>query len=146
MDTKGLDIYCLYWDADVRKNYYCVSWEQMPEGLSGRYIKDIDFKPTVEIAVEAERAREWAKEHNRGHDKIDATLTAKLIDKEPLTEPEALRMASYFDKHKKDKEEDGFKGGDDGFPNAGRIAWGLWGGDHGMKWSTEIKREILQRQ
>jgi len=41
MDSKkGLNVYCNQWEATVRSNYYCTSWKQMPEGLSGLYGKE----------------------------------------------------------------------------------------------------------
>ena len=52
-------------------------------------------------------------------------------------------MFSFFSRHEVDKEAEGFRAGEDGFPSAGRIAWGLWGGDAGFAWSTRKRKEIL---
>ena len=34
-----------------------------------------------------------------------------------------------------DKEAEGFRRGEEGYPTPGRVAWGLWGGDAGFAWS-----------
>ena len=55
-------------------------------------------------------------------------------------------MFSFFSRHEVDKQAEGFRQGEDGFPSAGRVAWGLWGGDAGFSWSrrkvAEINREL----
>jgi len=55
------------------------------------------------------------------------------------------RMHSYFARHEIDKEAEGFRPGEDGFPSAGRIAWALWGGDAGQVWSGSIVEKEGQR-
>lgn len=47
-------------------------------------------------------------------------------------------MHSYFARHEVDKDADGFRPGEPGFPSAGRIAWALWGGDPGQRWARAI--------
>ena len=44
-------------------------------------------------------------------------------------------MVSYFARHEVDKEAEGFRPGEDGYPSNGRIAWALWGGDPGKTWA-----------
>jgi predicted ATP-dependent serine protease len=48
------------------------------------------------------------------------------------------RMKAYFDRHSVDKDAQGFRQGEPGYPSAGRIAWALWGGDAGYRWSKSI--------
>jgi transcriptional regulator with XRE-family HTH domain len=42
-----------------------------------------------------------------------------------------------------DWKAEGFNAGEDGFPSPGRVAWDLWGGDAGFRWSTS-KRDAMQ--
>jgi hypothetical protein len=51
-------------------------------------------------------------------------------------------MASFFARHEVDKQAEGFRRGEDGFPSAGRIAWALWGGDPGMAWANDRLSQI----
>jgi hypothetical protein len=50
-------------------------------------------------------------------------------------------MVSYFARHEIDKEAEGFRPGENGYPSAGRIAWALWGGDAGRTWANAIIAE-----
>ena len=47
-------------------------------------------------------------------------------------------MYSFFKRHEVDKKAEGFNRGEKGFPTNGKIAWELWSGDPGFKWSTRI--------
>jgi HK97 family phage prohead protease len=44
-------------------------------------------------------------------------------------------MVSYFARHEVDKQAEGFRQGEEGYPSNGRIAWALWGGDSGKTWA-----------
>ena len=54
-------------------------------------------------------------------------------------------MYSFFSRHEVDKQGQGFKVGEEGYPSAGRIAWALWGGDAGFSWSKK-KRAQIERE
>ena len=41
-----------------------------------------------------------------------------------------------------DKEAEGFRAGEKGYPSAGRIAWALWGGDAGQSWARRKAAEL----
>lgn len=53
-----------------------------------------------------------------------------------------MRMHSFFSRHEVDKEAEGFRAGEDGYPSAGRIAWALWGGDAGQTWAKKKRDQI----
>jgi hypothetical protein len=53
-------------------------------------------------------------------------------------------MYSYFSRHEVDKDAEGFGVGEKGYPSAGRIAWGLWGGDSGFTWATSKRNQIVE--
>ena len=44
-------------------------------------------------------------------------------------------MHSFFSRHGVDKEAEGFRPGEDGYPSPGRVAWAAWGGDPGQSWA-----------
>jgi hypothetical protein len=48
------------------------------------------------------------------------------------------RVSSFFARHEVDKQAEGFRPGEDGYPSNGRIAWALWGGDAGKTWADAI--------
>ena len=53
-----------------------------------------------------------------------------------------MRMCSYFARHSIDKNAKNF--GNEDNPSNGYIAWLLWGGDAGEKWSNDIKKQFKQ--
>lgn len=108
-------------------------------------IEDIDTTPTVEMQDEAKRGLEWREEHGRGGTAVGVARANQLVRRDKLSPRTVLRMYSFFARHEVDKQAEGFKRGEDGYPSAGRIAWALWGGDAGQKWST-MKREQIKKE
>ncbi len=106
-----------------------------------RALSDINTKPTQEMANEAEQALEWREEFGRGGTEVGVARARDLKNRVNLSIRTIKRMFSYFSRHEVDKKGKGFYDGDDGFPSAGRIAWGLWGGDSGFDW---VKRKIKE--
>ena len=105
-------------------------------------ISDIDFKPTAGMAVEAQRGLDWRKEFGRGGTNVGSTRASQLIKRENLSPDTVKRMYSFFSRHEVDKQAEGFKQGEKGYPSAGRIAWALWGGDAGFSWSKKKRDQI----
>jgi hypothetical protein len=56
------------------------------------------------------------------------------------------RINSYLSRHEVDKQGEGFKPGEEGFPSAGRIAWALWGGDAAQTWAANIVKRYTQAE
>ena len=54
-------------------------------------------------------------------------------------------MRSFFARHEVDKEAEGFRPGEKGYPSNGRIAWALWGGDAGKRWADAIAEREADR-
>ena len=105
-------------------------------------ISDIDFKPTVGMATEAQRGLDWRKEFGRGGTNVGSTRASQLIKRENLSPDTVKRMYSFFSRHEVDKQAEGFKQGEKGYPSNGRIAWALWGGDAGFSWSKKKRDQI----
>ena len=127
------------YDEEDLKTY---DWDSLTE----KAIADIDLRPTKSMQQAATQALEWRKEYNRGGTLVGVTRANQLKNREPLSPNTVKRMFSFFSRHEVDKQAEGFRQGEDGFPSAGRVAWGLWGGDAGFSWSrrkvAEINREL----
>ena len=105
-------------------------------------LSDIDFKPTESMAAEAQRGLDWRKKHNRGGTLVGVARANQLVKRENLTPSTVRRMYSFFSRHEVDKQGQGFRQGQEGYPSAGRIAWALWGGDAGFAWSKKKRNQI----
>ncbi len=110
-----------------------------------RAISDIDLTPTKGMIEEAEKALEWRKEFDRGGTDIGVG-TAKAIIENEITPNRVKRIFSYLSRHEVDKKGEGFNAGEDGYPSAGRIAWGLWGGDAAFTWSENKVKKIKMEE
>ena len=97
------------------------------------------------MVSEAERGLKWRKEFNRGGTAVGVARARSIINKEKLSISTVKRMYSFFSRHEVDKQGQGFKVGEDGYPSAGRIAWALWGGDAGFTWAKK-KRDQIERE
>ena len=105
-------------------------------------VSDINTTPTDSMVTEAKKGIEWRKEFNRGGTRIGATRASQIVAKEKLSPSTVKRMFSFFSRHESDKEAQGFRPGEDGYPSNGRIAWALWGGDAGFSWSRKVAGQI----
>jgi HK97 family phage major capsid protein len=99
---------------------------------------DIDTKPTDGMVSAAQKALDWREEYGRGGTAVGVARARDIINRQNLSISTVKRMYSFFARHEVDKQADGFNSGEEGFPSAGRIAWGLWGGDAGQTWSKRI--------
>jgi len=102
----------------------------------------IDFKPPQGARDEAKRGLEWRREHGRGGTEVGVARARDIANGENLSPETIGRMVSYFARHESDKDGEGFRPGEDGYPSAGRIAWALWGGDAGKSWSEKVQGQM----
>jgi ATP-dependent protease ClpP protease subunit len=100
------------------------------------------MKPTAEMAEEARRGLEWRAEYNRGGTAVGVARARDISNRVNLSPDTIRRMVSYFARHEVDKEAEGFRQGETGYPSAGRIAWALWGGDPGKAWANEQSKQL----
>jgi hypothetical protein len=96
------------------------------------------YTPTGAMRDEARRGLEWREEFGRGGTAVGVARARDISNGRELPLDTVARMVSYFARHEVDKEAEGFRPGEEGFPSAGRIAWALWGGDPGQEWADEI--------
>lgn len=113
--------------------------------IDKKALADINLKPTQTMANNAKRGLEFRKEHGRGGTAVGVARARDISNRKTLSPKTVGRMVSYFARHEVDKEAEGFRSGEDGYPSNGLIAWLLWGGDAGRDWANrkweQIKRE-----
>lgn len=119
-------------NADQRFAFCVSKWEGKQES----------YKPTTEMAEEAQRGLDWRGEYNRGGTEVGVARARDISNRRDLSADTVQRMVSYFARHEVDKEGEGWSPGEDGYPSAGRIAWALWGGDPGRAWANRIARQL----
>jgi len=93
--------------------------------------------PNEAMRKEAQRGLDWRREFGRGGTEVGIARARDISNGENLSMNTVRRMASYFSRHEVDKEAEGFRPGEDGYPSNGRIAWALWGGDAGRSWANK---------
>lgn len=93
--------------------------------------------PTREMAAEAKRGLEWRDKYGRGGTEVGVARARDISNRKDLSEETIGRMVSFFARHEVDKQAEGFRPGEEGYPSAGRIAWALWGGDPGKTWAEK---------
>jgi HK97 family phage major capsid protein/HK97 family phage prohead protease len=94
------------------------------------------------MANEAQRGLDWRKEHGRGGTEVGVARARQLVNRQELSADTVRRMHSYFSRHEVDKQGEGYKPDQDGYPSAGRIAWALWGGNSGQSWARSKDRQL----
>lgn len=104
------------------------------------------YKPTKGMMIEAQRALSWVDEGRRGGTRIGKIRARQIVAGENLSYDTVLRMYSFFARHEVDKKAEGFEPDEKGYPSAGRVAWGLWGGDAGYTWSKNIRDKEQAKQ
>ena len=109
-------------------------------------LSDINTIPTSEMAEEAKRGLELRKKFNRGGTAVGVARANQLIARERLSISTVKRMYSFFSRHEVDKEAQGFRQGEEGYPSAGKIAWLLWGGDSGFAWAKRKRQQIITEE
>lgn len=102
----------------------------------------VDLTPTDEMVAEAKRGLEWRQSYNRGGTEVGVARARDIANRKNLSPETVRRMVSFFARHEVDKQGEGFRPSQQGFPSAGRIAWALWGGDAGQAWANRKAKEL----
>jgi len=100
------------------------------------------YKPNDGMVTEARRGLEWRREFGRGGTEVGIARARDIVNGRNLSEDTVKRMYSFFARHEVDKQAEGFRPGEDGYPSNGRIAWALWGGDSGYSWSENLVEQM----
>ena len=95
----------------------------------GKY-DGLDFKVPKAVKKNAQEGLDLRKEYGRGGTSVGLS-TARYLVKNETASPEKVRhIAKYFPRHQYDNLDDK--------TSNGYIAWNLWGGDAGRKWSNSL--------
>lgn len=98
--------------------------------------------PNEAMKEEAQKGLDWRSEFGRGGTEVGIARARDIVNGADLSDDTVGRMVSYFARHEVDKEAEGFRVGEEGYPSNGRIAWALWGGDAGKTWSEREYEKI----
>ena len=94
---------------------------------------------------EARRGLDWVKEHGRGGTSVGRNSARYLLNNTTAGPEKVRHIAKYFPRHEVDKQAEGWRPGEKGYPSNGRIAWALWGGETGKTWSAKLVRGMNSR-
>lgn len=97
-----------------------------------------NFMPPASVAAAAARGLRWRKEFRRGGTPGGVARARDLSRRRRVNLVVVKRMAAFFEKHSQDVKRLGWFYGEKDFPNAGRIAWELQGGDAGERWAASV--------
>jgi HK97 family phage prohead protease len=100
----------------------------------------IDFSPPEGVREELRRGLEWheAGESGDGLQPETVAWARRMADGEDISPEKARAMKAWFARHAADKEGEGFRPDEPGYPSPGRVAWALWGGDPAVAWSDSL--------
>jgi len=96
------------------------------------------------VQREAQKALDWRAElpeSRRAMTAVGVRRAVQLANGQPVSIETIRRMLSFFDRHEVDKQAEGFRPGEKGYPSKGRQAWAGWGGDAGRAWARRIARK-----
>lgn len=112
-------------------------FDMQEKSIPAKY-EGIDFKPPEDVAEEAKRGLELRQKYGRGGTEVGVARAVQLKNRRTVAPDTIIRMASYFARHngEADNKES------NGEPTAGAIAWKLWGGDAGRRWSEKVKGQM----
>lgn len=101
-----------------------------------------DLTPPAAVAANARKGLALRERFGRGGTEVGVARAEQLAARKPLDPDEVPHIASYFARHKVDKDTHSHKWGDEADPSAGYIAWLLWGGDEGRDWADALKKKL----
>lgn len=122
--------------------YEQIDLDTRASAVDDREVKAQSYKPNSGMVAEAKRGLAWRREHGRGGTSVGIARARDISNGRNLSENTVRRMYSFFSRHQGNKEAEGFRPGEEGYPSNGRIAWALWGGDAGFTWSRNIVRRL----
>jgi len=102
--------------------------------------QETTWTPTNAVAAEAKRALGWIREGKQGDGftAVGRARAAQLAGQRPVSLRTLQRMVSFLNRHKNDRDADGFFAESKKYPSPGRVAWDAWGGDAGKAWAEKI--------
>jgi hypothetical protein len=92
----------------------------------------------------AQRALDWREElppSRRGMTARGLGMARLIASGGAMQLDDVRAVYEYFPRHEVDKEAEGFRRGEPGYPSKGRQAWDGWGGDTARGWARRILAE-----
>lgn len=105
---------------------------------------EIDLMPTAGMREEAQRYRDWKAEGEGGGTEVARRRATQILSGNELSADVVIQMSAWFARHEVDKDAEGFRPGEDGYPSNGRVAWAAWGGDAGKSFSDAKSARIKE--
>jgi hypothetical protein len=98
------------------------------------------YTPPQGVRDAAQRALDWRDEYGRGGTDVGIARARDLANGRNVSADTIQRMVSFFARHGVNRSE--HYDLEDGEPTTWRIAWDLWGGDAGRRWSERIAKQM----
>lgn len=98
--------------------------------------------PNKEMQANAKRGLELRRGYGRGGTAVGVARARDIMNAKDLSDRTIKRMYSYFSRHESNYAEHYGEKETDGGPNAFTIAWLLWGGDAGFRWSERLVEQM----
>jgi HK97 family phage prohead protease len=115
------------------------------KALPSRY-SDIDFSIPDGVKKQAEIGLRWSREYGRGGTSVGKNTASYLNGNEEVSAEKARHIARYFPRHAYEMSlPKNSNPSADGYPGNGLIAWKLWGGDEGRRWSEKLVKAMNSR-
>ena len=100
--------------------------------------------PSDAMRRAAQRALDWREElppSRRGMTARGLGMARLIASGGAMQLDDVRAVYEYFPRHEVDKEAQGFRRGEPGYPSKGRQAWDGWGGDTARGWARRILAE-----
>jgi SPP1 gp7 family putative phage head morphogenesis protein len=95
------------------------------------------YSPNDRMVEEALRGMLWSMEYNRGGDEASRKIASTITQRGRIDIDVVRQMAVYFANMKLQVVNQGWDGGE-GYPNADRITYAMYGGDAGKAWTLMV--------
>lgn len=96
------------------------------------------YTPPKAAQKEAAQGLEMRRKHKRGGTAVGVARARDISNGKSLPIETIARMVSFFARHKKNRQAEGWNRGEKGYPSNGLIAHKLWGGSAGERWANAI--------
>ncbi|MFC4455008.1 DNA-binding protein [Deinococcus sonorensis] len=104
----------------------------------------IDLSIPKQVQANAKKGLDLHQQHGFGGTEVGEHMAEQLAAGGSLSAEEVRHVARYFPRHAHDNLKQ--TGEDGGKPSAGYVAWLLWGGDEGRKWSENLVERLDKQE
>tara|TARA_R110002020_G_scaffold35192_2_gene106287 strand:+ start:456 stop:3371 length:2916 start_codon:yes stop_codon:yes gene_type:complete len=111
-------------------------------------LQEVSMKVPSGVRNEMKRGLKWHEQGLSGDGLTAATVSwaRRIVSGEPITKDKAIKMRAWLKRHEVDKQGEGFRPGEKGFPSPGRVAWALWGGDPAVPFSNRLVSQLEREE